>query len=201
MVGGYRLWVVGLSDWNIHDGLCTRKTHNPQPLTYNHQNLTSPYIPRFIRPSFLTSTFTAYTRLARSSRVCMVFGVNSALSEIHATTPSYALRPSLPWSANTFTFCPIFNVVSWSAVIYARSFIHDTSETLNKARPSTAYSPVSAYFVRTTPFIGLVMTAFLIWSSICAICAPMPALCFPRLLLLLPICSCVAASCCCNTSI
>ena len=63
---------------------------------HGSNNFTSPYIPNFNAPSFCTAIFTAYTRLARSSRVWMVLGVNSACEAIHVIRPGYSFRSSFP---------------------------------------------------------------------------------------------------------
>lgn len=56
-------------------------------VTFGFQNLTFPYMPSLMCPSFSTAILTAYTWLARSSLVRMVLGVNSASSEIQTILP------------------------------------------------------------------------------------------------------------------
>ena len=56
-------------------------------VTLGFQNLTFPYMPSLMCPSFSTAILTAYTWLARSSLVRMVLGVNSASSEIQTILP------------------------------------------------------------------------------------------------------------------
>src|SRR5579872_280847 len=64
-------------------------------------------MPIFSTPLTLgTRTLIAYTRSARSSRVCTGVGVNSAVDEIHVTMPGSAMRRLCPASTLTCTVWP-----------------------------------------------------------------------------------------------
>src|SRR4051812_10703072 len=83
--------------------------------------LMSAGIPIFSSPrGFATSTFTAYTRSARSSRVCTGVGVNSAFDDTQLTTPVSAMSFP-PASTRTCTRWPSLRLVSWFSATYARS--------------------------------------------------------------------------------
>src|SRR5690606_6702457 len=80
---------------NHHWWLARRDAHGDSPLEVTFVQLTSAGIPILSAPLSLgTRIFTAYTRSARSSRVCTGVGVNSAEDAIHDTVPGYSRKPA-----------------------------------------------------------------------------------------------------------